>query len=184
MGNVPRMVYFDFDSYAVKRRIPAARSKRYAKTLVADRKKAPCQVEGHTDDRGGSEYNLALGQKRAEAVDEVAGAAGRAADAQVEAVSFGKERPAVRRCSDEAAYAKNRRAELNVRDERTRRLSSAPLRACAGTVACVAAAGRIRAEPRTPVCSTTTRRAVRSSTSGSSIDQNTEQPARRPGRAD
>jgi peptidoglycan-associated lipoprotein len=70
-------------------------------------------VEGHTDERGGREYNLALGQKRAEAVARSLTLLG-AADAQLEAVSFGEERPAVQG-SDEAAWAKNRRAELKDR---------------------------------------------------------------------
>lgn len=106
-----RTVYFDFDSYVVKDEYRPV-IERFAKALVADRKKH-LQVEGHTDDRGGSEYNLALGQKRAEAVAKSLALLG-AADSQVEAVSFGKERPAVQG-SDEAAWAKNRRVELNYR---------------------------------------------------------------------
>ena len=70
-------------------------------------------VEGHTDDRGGREYNLALGQKRAESVVRSLTLLG-VPDTQLEAVSFGKERPAVQG-SDEAAWAKNRRAELKDR---------------------------------------------------------------------
>jgi peptidoglycan-associated lipoprotein len=107
----PRIVYFDFDSFAVKDEYRPLID-RTAKTLAADRKKH-LQVEGHTDERGGREYNLALGQKRAEAVAKALALLG-ASDQQVEAVSFGKERPAVQG-SDEAAYAKNRRAELNYR---------------------------------------------------------------------
>ena len=106
-----RIVYFDYDSFVVKdeyRSIVETNAKR----LAADRSKK-LSVEGHTDERGGSEYNLALGQKRAEAVVKSLTLLG-ATDAQLEAVSFGKERPAVRG-SDEAAYAKNRRAELNYR---------------------------------------------------------------------
>jgi peptidoglycan-associated lipoprotein len=110
-GGAQRTVYFDFDSYAVKDEYRPLVD-RFAKSLVADRKKR-LQVEGHTDDRGGREYNLALGQKRAESVAKSLALLG-AADAQVEAVSFGKERPAVQG-SDEAAWAKNRRAELNSR---------------------------------------------------------------------
>ncbi|HWH82736.1 MAG TPA: peptidoglycan-associated lipoprotein Pal [Burkholderiaceae bacterium] len=106
-----RTVYFDFDSYAVKDEYRPL-IERFAKALAADRKKH-LQVEGHTDERGGSEYNLALGQKRAEAVAKSLSLLG-ATSTQVEAVSFGKERPAVPG-SDEAAYAKNRRAELNYR---------------------------------------------------------------------
>jgi len=106
-----RVIYFDFDSYVVKDEYRGVIDS-YAKTLAADRKKH-LSVEGHTDERGGREYNLALGQKRAEAVAKSLALLG-AGDAQVEAVSFGKERPAVQG-SDEAAWAKNRRAELNYR---------------------------------------------------------------------
>ena len=67
-------------------------------------------VEGHTDDRGSSEYNLALGQRRAEAVVKSLTLLG-AEPTQLEAVSFGKERPAVQG-ENEDAWAKNRRAEL------------------------------------------------------------------------
>jgi peptidoglycan-associated lipoprotein len=70
-------------------------------------------IEGHTDQRGGREYNLALGQKRAKAVRRSLGLLG-VADAQVEAVSFGKEKPAASG-SDEDSMAKNRRAEINYR---------------------------------------------------------------------
>jgi peptidoglycan-associated lipoprotein len=84
----------------------------YAKLLAADRNKR-LAIEGHTDERGGREYNLALGQKRAEAVAKSLALLG-AKESQVDAVSFGKERPAVQG-SDEAAWAKNRRAELTAR---------------------------------------------------------------------
>jgi peptidoglycan-associated lipoprotein len=110
-ATVSRIVYFDYDSFVVKdefRPLIEAQSK----VLTSDRKKK-VSIEGHTDERGGSEYNLALGQKRAEAVAKTLTLLG-VNDSQVEAVSFGKERPAVQG-SDEAAYAKNRRAELNAR---------------------------------------------------------------------
>jgi len=107
-ANLGKVVYFDFDSYVLKDEYrPLVDS--FAKSLTADRKKKVV-VEGHTDDRGGREYNLALGQKRAESVTKALALLG-AADSQIEAVSFGKERPAVQG-SDEAAWAKNRRAEL------------------------------------------------------------------------
>jgi peptidoglycan-associated lipoprotein len=106
-----RIVYFDFDSFALKDEYrPTVES--YAKLLSADRKKR-IAIEGHTDERGGREYNLALGQKRAEVVARSMTLLG-ATDAQIEAVSFGKERPAVQG-SDESAWAKNRRAELNTK---------------------------------------------------------------------
>ena len=106
-----RTVYFDFDSYVVKDEYRPLID-RFAKSLAGDRAKR-LQVEGHTDDQGGREYNLALGQKRAEAVAKSLALLG-AASTQVEAVSFGKERPAATG-SDDDARAKNRRAELNYR---------------------------------------------------------------------
>ena len=108
LSNLPRIVYFDFDSYVVKddyRPVIEAN----AKALTTNRK-IKMAVEGHTDDRGSSEYNLALGQRRAEAVVKSLTLLG-ADQTQLEAVSFGKERPAVQG-EDEAAWAKNRRAEL------------------------------------------------------------------------
>ena len=105
---VGRVVYFDFDSFVVKEEFrPIIEGN--AKALNADRKKRVV-VEGHTDERGGREYNLALGQKRAEAVTRSLALLG-VTDAQLEAVSYGEERPAAQG-SDEATWAKNRRAEL------------------------------------------------------------------------
>ena len=110
-AGLARVLYFDYDSYAVKDEDRPAID-GHARVLAADRKRR-LTAEGHTDARGGSEYNLALGQKRADAVAKSLTLLG-ASDAQVEAVSFGKERPAAPG-SDEAAYAKNRRVELNYR---------------------------------------------------------------------
>ena len=107
-GNLPRVVYFDFDSFVVKDEFRPT-IEAHAKLLGTDRKKH-LAIEGHTDERGGREYNLALGQKRAEAVAKSLELLG-AQDAQLEAVSFGKERPAVQG-SNEEAWAKNRRAEI------------------------------------------------------------------------
>ncbi|WP_054020632.1 peptidoglycan-associated lipoprotein Pal [Piscinibacter sakaiensis] len=107
-GNLQRTVYFDFDSFVVKDDYrPVVESN--AKALSADRTRK-VSVEGHTDERGSREYNLALGQKRAEAVTRAMALLG-ANDSQMEAVSFGKERPAVSG-SGEEAWAKNRRAEI------------------------------------------------------------------------
>ena len=108
---VAKVIYFDYDSYTIKPEFQGA-IEAHAKYLAAN-KTRKLAVEGHTDDRGGREYNLALGQKRAEAVRRGLGLLG-VTDAQVEAVSFGKEKPAASG-SDEAALAKNRRAELNYR---------------------------------------------------------------------
>lgn len=103
-----RVIYFDFDSYVVKdefRNVVEAHAKR-----LNDFKNVRLSLEGHADERGGREYNLALGQKRAEAVAKSLGLLGVAAG-QVEPVSFGKERPAVQG-TGEAVWAKNRRVEL------------------------------------------------------------------------
>ena len=106
-----RVLYFDYDSDVVKDEYRPAID-GHARVLAADRTRR-LAVEGHTDARGGSEYNLALGQKRADAVVKSLALLG-VADAQAEAVSFGKERPAAAG-NDEAAYAKNRRVELSYR---------------------------------------------------------------------
>ena len=103
-----RVIYFDFDSYVVKdefRPIVEAHA-----NLLKQNPSAKEVAEGHTDERGGSEYNLALGQKRAEAVVQQMKVLG-VGDSQLEAVSYGKERPAVDG-HDESAWAKNRRVEL------------------------------------------------------------------------
>jgi peptidoglycan-associated lipoprotein len=106
-----RIVYFDFDSFVIKDEFTPTLDV-HAKALAASRAKK-LTIEGHTDERGGREYNLALGQKRAEAVAKSLALLG-AGEQQVEAVSFGKERPADNG-HDEAAWAKNRRAELKDR---------------------------------------------------------------------
>ena len=103
-----RVIYFDFDSYAVKdefRPIVEAHA-----NLLKANSGAKEVAEGHTDERGGSEYNLALGQKRAEAVVKQMTVLG-VGESQLEAVSYGKERPAADG-HDESAWAKNRRVEL------------------------------------------------------------------------
>lgn len=104
----PRIVYFDYDSFVIKSEFQALieTHARYLRSEVGRK----AVIEGHTDDTGGREYNLALGQKRAEAVRRAMALLG-VADAQVEAVSYGKEKPAVQG-NDEAAMAQNRRAEI------------------------------------------------------------------------
>lgn len=111
IANVSRLVYFDYDSYVIKPEFQALID-AHARYIKAD-KTRKVVIEGHTDERGGREYNLALGQRRAEAVRRSLALLG-VADSQVEAVSFGKEKPAVQG-SNEAAWAKNRRAEISYR---------------------------------------------------------------------
>ena len=107
-SNIGRVIYFDFDSYVVKDEFRPIVEEN-ARMLKADKSKKEV-AEGHTDERGGSEYNLALGQKRAEAVVKQMVLLG-AAEGQLEAVSYGKERP-VATGHDEESWAKNRRVEL------------------------------------------------------------------------
>lgn len=70
-------------------------------------------IAGHTDERGGREYNLALGQQRAEAVRRALQLLG-ARGAQIETISYGEEKPAAGG-REETAWAQNRRAELTYR---------------------------------------------------------------------
>jgi len=102
------IVFFDYDSFTLK---PEARSviEKNAQFLQAN-KQSKAMLEGHTDERGGREYNLALGQKRAEAVRRALALLG-VSESQIEAVSFGKEKPAASG-NDESALAKNRRVEI------------------------------------------------------------------------
>ena len=103
-----RLVYFDYDSYAIKPEFEALMQKNAA-YLKADPKRTVA-LEGHADVRGGREYNLALGQKRADAVKQALSLLG-VPESQMEAVSFGKEKP-VSEDMGEDAQAKNRRVEL------------------------------------------------------------------------
>lgn len=111
MQSTSRVIYFDYDSFVIRSEFQTV-IEAHAKFIKSD-KNRKVVVEGHTDERGGREYNLALGQKRAEAVRRALALLG-VPDAQVEAVSFGKEKPAVLG-SSEAALEKNRRAEISYR---------------------------------------------------------------------
>jgi peptidoglycan-associated lipoprotein len=103
-----RSVYFDFDSFVVR---------EDGKPVVANHsgfltksKNRSVLIQGNTDERGGTEYNLALGQKRAEAVRRSMASQG-VADSQMEAVSLGEEKPKATGSGDEA-WAENRRADI------------------------------------------------------------------------
>ncbi|WP_394781406.1 peptidoglycan-associated lipoprotein Pal [Undibacterium sp.] len=102
-----RSVYFDFDSYVVKSEYDGV-ADVHAKYLTKNQKKV--LIQGNTDERGGSEYNLALGQKRAEALRKKLAILG-VPEAQMEAVSLGKEKPKAGG-SDEASWAENRRDDI------------------------------------------------------------------------
>jgi peptidoglycan-associated lipoprotein len=105
---VAKVIYFDYDSFAIKPEFQAVIEK-HAVYIKQDSKRRVA-VEGHTDERGGREYNLALGQKRSEAVRKALNLLG-VSDGQIEAVSLGKEKPAMTGSTEEA-FAKNRRAEI------------------------------------------------------------------------
>ena len=109
--NVSRIIYFDYDSNVIKPEFQRL-IEQHAQYLKQNNARHVV-VEGNTDERGGSEYNLALGQKRAEAVRRAMALLG-VKDNQLEAVSFGKEKPAVQG-NDEAAFAQNRRVEIAYR---------------------------------------------------------------------
>jgi len=103
-----RSVYFDFDKYDVKaeyKDLVAAHAK-----YLSENKDAKVLIQGNTDERGSSEYNLALGQKRADAVKKALSLLG-VKDAQVESVSLGKEKPKADG-HDEAAWSENRRSDI------------------------------------------------------------------------
>ena len=103
-----RSIYFDYDSFVVKAEFQAT-IEAHAKYLVAN-KGRKILVQGNTDERGGREYNIALGQKRAEAVRKALALLG-VPEAQVEAVSLGEEKPKATG-SDEASWAENRRSDI------------------------------------------------------------------------
>ncbi len=108
-----RSVYFDFDSNVVKDEYRAL-VQAHAKYMV-DKKDAKARVEGNCDERGSREYNLALGQRRAEAVKKVMTVLG-VQDGRIETVSFGEEKPQDPG-HDEAAWAKNRRGDIKYAGE-------------------------------------------------------------------
>ncbi|CAM5444316.1 peptidoglycan-associated lipoprotein Pal [Thauera mechernichensis] len=103
-----RSVFFDFDSYVIK---PEGRPliEAHARFLVQN-PEMRMLVQGNTDERGSREYNLALGQKRADVVKQALMLLG-AREAQIESVSLGEEKP---RCDDrtETCYAENRRGDM------------------------------------------------------------------------
>ena len=101
-------VYFDFDKFTIKQEYASVIQQHG--TYLASHPQLSIKVEGNADERGSREYNLALGQKRAEAAAKALKVYG-VKDAQVEAVSWGKEKP-VATGHDEAAWAKNRRDDI------------------------------------------------------------------------
>ena len=103
-----RSVFFDFDSYIIKSEAKPL-VEAHARFLVQN-PQMKMLIQGNTDERGSREYNLALGQKRADVVKQALLLLG-AKEAQIESVSLGEEKP---RCDDasEACYAENRRGDM------------------------------------------------------------------------
>lgn len=104
-----RSVYFEFDSYVVPEQY--RRLVEMHASYLSRNTQQNVRIEGHADARGGSEYNLALGQRRSDAVARMMSLMG-VNSAQIETISFGKERPKALG-STEADYAENRRADIN-----------------------------------------------------------------------
>lgn len=108
-----RSVFFDYDSFDVKDTYRPALEAHAA--YLMSKRDAKVIIQGNTDDRGSREYNLALGQKRAEAVRKALSVMG-VTEAQLEAVSFGEEKPRTEG-DNETAYTDNRRADVVYSDE-------------------------------------------------------------------
>src|SRR5690606_34890894 len=106
-----RSIYFQYDSFVVQPEFQSV-VEAHARYLAGNRNKRVV-IEGNTDERGGREYNLALGQKRADAVRRALATLG-VDDSQMESVSFGEEKPRATG-TDEASLAENRRADLSYR---------------------------------------------------------------------
>ena len=108
-----RSVYYDFDSYTVKgeyRELVLAHAR-----FLRDNASASVILQGNTDDRGSREYNLALGQRRADSVKNMMTLAG-ARDAQIESVSLGEEKPRALG-QGESVWSQNRRTDILYRGE-------------------------------------------------------------------
>jgi peptidoglycan-associated lipoprotein len=108
-----RSVFFDFDSNAVKdeyRGLVQAHSK-----YMSDKRDSKLKIEGNCDERGSREYNLALGQRRAESVKKVMTVLG-VQDGRIETTSYGEEKPRAPG-HDESAWAQNRRADIKYSGE-------------------------------------------------------------------
>ena len=103
-----RVIYFDFDSSDIRNEyvdVIAAHGK-----FLASNATVRVRLEGHTDERGSREYNIGLGERRAQAVKRALMLQG-VQESQITTVSYGEERPAALG-NDEAAWSKNRRVEI------------------------------------------------------------------------
>jgi peptidoglycan-associated lipoprotein len=115
-GNIlsKRSVYFDFDSNVVKDEFRGL-VQAHARYMTSDKRDSNIRIEGNCDERGSREYNLALGQRRAESVKKVMTVLG-VGDGRIETISYGEEKP-VAMGHDESSWAQNRRADIKYRGE-------------------------------------------------------------------
>ena len=102
------VIYFEFDKSEILNEYNDVLTQHAL--YLADNTQTRIRLEGHTDERGTREYNIGLGERRAQAVRQILMIQGVSAS-QITTVSFGEERP-VREGSTESAYAKNRRVEI------------------------------------------------------------------------
>lgn len=103
-----RSVYFDLDKYDVKAEYKPM-VEAHAKYLTGN-KGAKVAVQGNTDERGSREYNIALGNNRANSVRKMMNVFG-ASDSQIEVISFGEDKPRAA-CHDESCWKENRRSDI------------------------------------------------------------------------
>lgn len=103
-----KSIFFDYDNYSVKTQYWGVIKQDYE--FLKSSPKVAVTLQGHADERGSTEYNLALGQKRAEAVKRELKLLGVAED-RMEAVSFGEEKPRAT-CNEEKCWSENRRVDL------------------------------------------------------------------------
>jgi peptidoglycan-associated lipoprotein len=108
-----RIVYFDYDQDTVKSEFQAL-VQAHAKYL-SDNRNRKIRLEGHADERGSREYNMALGQRRADALRKAMNLLGVSSD-RIETISFGEDKPKAQG-HDEAAWAQNRRVEIRYDNE-------------------------------------------------------------------
>ena len=104
-------IYFDYNQYTLKSDAQAVLQKDAA--ILTSTPKLNISLEGNTDDRGSREFNLALGQKRAEAVKKALQILG-VPDVRMEAVSYGMERPRAS-CEEESCWSQNRRVDITTK---------------------------------------------------------------------
>jgi peptidoglycan-associated lipoprotein len=107
-GELGMIIYFDFDQSELRPEYSDLLARHAAR--IANSSRAKVRLEGHADERGSREYNIGLGERRAQAVRRMLLIQGATAE-QISTVSFGEERPAAMG-SDEESYAQNRRVEI------------------------------------------------------------------------